>query len=538
VRFGKWLCLVLGVGFLVIAVVTGVIAVRSAVEVSAYHQARACLAGAPPAADCRQVVTGAVTGVVEYGGKSPDYALDVQTATGTLHIDFPSDSDMLSYAVDGNPAVVTMWREIPVAVTTDGRTEPTAQVPDTALAQNLGECAQALGVGVFFVLGGLAMVRNQRAVPRPMSTPSVAAWALALGLGALIVAIGGFTLGGHASRIGPVLVGMSLGLAVVAGLSTWVWISARRRIGAHQPAPAGGLTASGLLMPGEPVGEPAGGLPADGLPVDGLPAGGAPVPAIGPRRVRTRQPRRARPTVPLRMRLHPAAWLPVLRRTATSWSGLLLTVAVLLALLGTAVDGPPARAFRHAPACVGETNLRTCVGEFTAVINGFRTPAASNHNYADVSYVTADGAINAWVRLDGNSAALGRAAAAAESSQAPLTIEVWRKNIVGAQLSGTWHWAQGSPPGDTIPAVFLSISFGLLLLVVWLRVHRLNRRGGRTWRALIRQDLGQAAVGAGAIALLAYGFWPAAFLLLAVLAWLGASASIVRRRARSMVWTS
>jgi hypothetical protein len=238
------------------------------------------------------------------------------------------------------------------------------------------------------------------------------------------------------------------------------------------------------------------------------------------------------------MRLHPAAWLPIVRRTVPSWAGLLLTVAVLLALLGAAVDGPSARAFRHAPACAGETNLATCAGDFTAVVNGYRTPADNGDNYADVSYVTADGVINTWIRFDGNGAALGRAAAAAEKLQTPLTIKVWRKSIVGADLGGTWHWAQGDPPGDAIPVAFLSVSFGLLLLVVWLRVHRLSRRGGRPESRLILQDLGQAAAGAGVITLLAYGIWPAAFLMLAVLAWLGMSARSARRSARSLALVS
>jgi hypothetical protein len=221
----------------------------------------------------------------------------------------------------------------------------------------------------------------------------------------------------------------------------------------------------------------------------------------------------------------------------SSWAGVVLTVAVLLALLGTAVDGPSARAFRHAPACAAETNLATCAGSFTAIINGVRTPG-NGDNYADVSYVTADGVINTWVRFDGDSAALGRAATADENQRTPLTIKVWRKSIVGAELGGTWHWAQGSPPGDAIPVAFLSVSFGLLLSVVWMRTHRLRRRTRRPRRALILLELAQAAVGVGAITLLAYGFWPAAFGMLAVLAWLGQSAWGSNRSARVMALTS
>src|SRR5262249_3585119 len=133
--------------------------------------------------------------------------------------------------------------------------------------------------------------------------------------------------------------------------------------------------------------------------------------------------------------------------------------------------GPPARAFRHAPACVGETNLATCVGDFTAVINGVRAPA-NGADFADVSYVTHDGAINAWARFDGDAATIVRMANVDESAGTQLRIRVWRRSIVGADLGGSWHWAQGNPPGDTIPAVFLAVSFALLLFVVRLRIHR------------------------------------------------------------------
>jgi hypothetical protein len=391
----------------------------------------------------------------------------------------------------------------------------------------LAEAAEAGGVGVFFVLGGLAARRNQLAVLRPISRPSVAASLLALGLGALVIAIGGFALGGKASRLGPALAGTGAALVVVAGLSTWFWISARRRLRANPPGPV--------------AGPPATDAATNGTATMGSPrtvASSAQLAIGAAARRASRQRRRARPSVPLRMRLHPAAWLPVVRRTASSWAGLVLTVAVLLALLGTAVDGSSVRTFRHAPACAGETNLATCAGDFTAVINGIRTPADSGDNYADVSYVTADGVINSWIRFHGNSVALGRAAVADQNQQIPLTIKVWRKAIIGADLGGTWHWAQGAPPGDAIPVAFLSVSFGLLLLVVWLRVHRLSRRGGRPERRLILQDLGQAAVGAGTITMLAYGLWPAAFLMLAVLAWLGLSVRSARRSARSLVLAS
>lgn len=47
-----------------------------------------------------------------------------------------SDSPMLGYAVNGDPALMTMWRGVPGSVSADGRTEPTAAVPDVAATKD------------------------------------------------------------------------------------------------------------------------------------------------------------------------------------------------------------------------------------------------------------------------------------------------------------------------------------------------------------------------------------------------------------------
>ena len=52
VRFTGWFCLLVGVARLAAATVLGVLAVTQAAEISAYHNARACLAGATRDADC------------------------------------------------------------------------------------------------------------------------------------------------------------------------------------------------------------------------------------------------------------------------------------------------------------------------------------------------------------------------------------------------------------------------------------------------------------------------------------------------------
>lgn len=499
-RFSGWFCLVLGVAFVFAAGVLGVLAIQQATEISAYHHARACPAGAPSNADCLQAVGGSVAAVTEFpgGGRvSADYALDVRTASTTLHLTFSSDSPMLGFAVDGGPAVVTMWHGMAVSVVTDGRSEVTVSVPQTALARDLGNSEKAGGVGVFFVLGALAIRRNRRpGGMQPLTRPLLAS---ALGLGGIVVAIGGIALGGQPSRLGPDLAATGAALVVVLGLSAWLGVSVKRRV---SQSPASHARAQGM----------AGDAPGLHTPV--------------------MRPAPPTPTArtPLRTRMRLTNWARVLGGPAAASLLGGLIVAVLFGVLLTSQDGPPAYAFRHAPACAGETNLATCAGDFTAVINGVRAPA-NGASFADVSYATYDGAINTWARFDGDPAAIARMAGADENTRTPLRIRVWRGSIVGAELGGSWHWAQGNPPGNAVPAVFLAASFGLLLLVVRLRIHRRAGSGVSGQRLLI-EDLGQAAAAAGSIVLLAYGFWPGAILALAVLLWLGLSArrSTQRRR--------
>jgi hypothetical protein len=503
VRFSGWVCLVLGVAGLLAAGLLAILAIQQATELSAYHHARACLGGAPSGADCLRAVRGSVAGVTESAGSgrvSGDYALDVRTASTTLHLTFSSDSPVLGYAVDGDPAVVTVWRGVPVSVVTDGRTEVTTSVPDAALADDVGNSEVAGGVGLLFVFGAWAIRRNWRpGGTQLLAPPLLAAGLPALLLGGIVVMFGGIALGGKPSRLGPDLAITGGALVAVLGLSVGLAISAMRR--ASQP-PASLAHAQGMASDAHIL-----------------------YTSVSPTAPPARMAR-----MPVRARMHPANWARGLGARASAYIPVLLTVAVLFGVFLTSQDGPPARAFRHAPACVGETNLATCAGDFTAVINGVRGPA-NGANFADVSYVTSDGAINSWARFDGDAATLVRLATADENASAPLRIRVWRRSIVGAELGGTWHWAQGNPPGDTVPAVFLAVSFGLLMIVVRLCIHRRAVPWENSQRLLI-DDLGQAAAAAGSIVLLAYGFWPGAILALAVLLWLGVSVrqSTQRRR--------
>jgi hypothetical protein len=431
---------------------------------------------------------------------SADYALDVRTASRTLHLTFSADSPMLRYAVDGARAVVTMWRGVPVSVVTGGRSEVTASVPVTGLARDLGNSEEAGGAGVFFVLGAVAIRRNRRAGgTQPLTRPVRAAALLALVLGGVVVVIGGIALGGQPSRLGPDLAATGAALVFVLGLSAWLGIRVRRQASHSLASLARAQAFAGSAHdPHTPV------LPA-----------APPTPTA---------------RTPLQTRMHPANWARVLRDPAAGFLLGGLTVAVLSGVFLTSMDGPAARAFRHAPACDGETNLATCAGDFTAVINGVRAPA-NGALFADVSYATDDGAINTWVRFDGDPATIVRMASTDQNARTPLRISVWRRSIVGAELGGSWHWAQGNPPGNTIPAVFLAVSFALLLLVVRLPIHR--RAGSDANRQrLLADDLGQVAAAAGSLVLLGYGFWPGAILALATLLWLGLSARRSTQRNR------
>jgi hypothetical protein len=498
-----WFCLTVGAILLFAGVVSGILAIQHATEIAAYHHARACPAGAPFSADCLRTVDGSVAGVTEVSG---DNELAVQTASTTLHLRFSSDSPMLGYAVDGNLAVVTTWRGIPVSVMTDGRSDVSMSVPETALAGDLSFAETTGGMGLVFVVMALLIRQGRRTGTgytylrrRPLAAAAVSM----LVPGGLVVAIGGGILDGQPSRLGPDLTLTGGALVVVAGLSAWFGVVTRRR--------AAEATGRFARPPG--VTEGAYGLSAPVVPTTSSTA--LPMPAAGTR---------------LRMRTHPATAARVLSARAVAYVPMLLTVAVLFGVFVTVHDGPLARAFRTAPACIGQTNLTTCVGDFTAVINGVRAPA-NGANGADVSYVTSDGAINTWASFGGNTATIVRLASTDEEASTPVRIRVWRGAIVAAQYGGQWHSVWDGPPGNTIPTIFLAVSFALLLLAVRLRIRR--RAASETTRGrLLIEDVGQVAVAACSVVLLAYGFWPGAALAVAVLVWLGLSVRQSMQRKR------
>jgi hypothetical protein len=525
VRFAGWFCLVLGVPFLIGAGVVGILAIQQATEISAYHTARPCPAGAGLDADCLRAVSGTVAGVTESpgGDRIPaQWQLDVKTSSTTLHLTFASDNPMLGYALDGNSAVVTTWRGVPVSVVTGGFTEVTTSIPETALASDVGNAEEAGGAGLLFVTSALAIRENGRAGDSRLKTrPALAAAFLGLLMGSLVIMISGWALGGKPSRLDPDLAVTGAAMVLVVGLSVWAWSSARaRRVDVDLGGPG--------RVPG-------------GVHALHGPAVTASQPPFGPAAPSSDAAQPATITRP-----RPASRARTLGAVALGWLMPGLTVAVLFGVFLTSHDGPPARAYRHAPACVGETNLTTCAGNFTAGINGVRTPA-NGRNSADISYVTADGVINTWATFDGDSGVLARLAEADKSADTPLTIRVWRGSIVGAQLGSSWHWAEGDPPGDMIPVVFLAVSFGLLLLVVRLRIHRrVASRSRANSRLLIddqgqvagqvfADDVGQVIAAAASIVLLAFGYWPGAILALAVLLWLAISVRQSTRRSRMRI---
>jgi hypothetical protein len=417
------LCLVIGVAFLVHAGMVVIQAVQQADEISAYQHARACPAGAASAADCLDRVHGTVAAVTEVpadiGNRLPAvFALNVRTESSTLRLSFESDSPMLGHAVDGDRAVVTMWRGVPVSVVTDGRSDVTTSVPRTAARRDLGDSVEAGCGAAIFIAAPWAIRRKgwTRVVP-PSTSPSV-------------------------------------------------------------------IIPPAAVLPSTPM---------------------------------TRTPRR-----PLLALLSSASWGRVLEGGAVATViPVLLTVAVVFGGAVTTQDGAAARALRHAPPCTGETNLATCADDFTAVINGVRAPA-NGANGAEVSFVTASGAINTWATFGGTKAPIAPMASAAENARAQLRIRVWRRSVIGAEFGGSWHWANGDPPDYVIPATLLAVSFALLLFMTRLRVHR-RAGSGTDKQNLIADDIGQVSAAAGSVLLAAYGFWAGAILGLAVLAWLGLS---------------
>jgi len=164
------------------------------------------------------------------------------------------------------------------------------------------------------------------------------------------------------------------------------------------------------------------------------------------------------------------------------------------------------------------------VGDFTAVINGVRGPTNGGNagDGADVSFATADGAINTWATIAGKTAPIAGLASADENARTQLRIRVWRRSVIGAEIGGRWYWANGDPPGYVIPATLLAVSFALLLLLVRLRMHR-RAGSGADRQDLLFADLGQVSGAVGSVLLLVYGFWAGAILGVAVLAWLGLS---------------
>ncbi len=518
-RFWSWPIAVIGGGCIIAAAALGIGTISEAAKLSAYHDARPCPAGAPGGSSCLQTIPGTVTAVTEFPGGyrvSPDYALDVRTRSGTLDLGFSSDNPMLAYATDGSPATVTMWRDIAVLVSTDGRSAPTVGVPETALARDLGNTEKSLAVGIFLIFAFMgARMQQRRAGPGPVRPLRHLAM-IGLLLSAFVLVGAAIGLGGQPSRLAPDLIGTGIGLAVVTGLTVWAGVRLRRNAASSeaghggQPAHARYTTSS----PGYDAPHPPGHVQAAWR------AGGA-----------------AGLAGPARPRLSPGQRTVVWRRAVGTFAfpflmpGLI--VGVLFGIGLTAHDGPQARAYQDAPACTGQANVASCAGYFTAYVNGVRT-SATGAGGAEVSFATPPrGVINAWGDFWGN---VAPTAESYEQGHTLTTIRAWRGTIVGAQFGNTWQWVNGAPPGDTAPVILLATCFALLLLAVRLRVHSLARHAavsGADRRRLILEDAGQTVTAAAGVVLLAAGFWPGALLALGALAWLGLSVRAVTRRGRT-----
>ena len=200
-----------------------------------------------------------------------------------------------------------------------------------------------------------------------------------------------------------------------------------------------------------------------------------------------------------------------------------LAVALLILLVGSMVNAFNIRAFRDAPACQGENNLSVCVGNFTGYVNGVRT-SPQDTGTAEISYATADGVINNWGNFSGNGQALADTAKAEETAGAPITIEVWKDGIVGAEIGATWYWTSGNPPSRTLSVVFLAAIVALELLLTRCRadLRARSRRGSgikAERRRLVLEDVCQVGVSAVGIWLLLSAYWWGGLFIVGVAGW-------------------
>lgn len=231
------------------------------------------------------------------------------------------------------------------------------------------------------------------------------------------------------------------------------------------------------------------------------------------------QQQQAAPSIRLRAALGHLYRLPKLR----SYLSGALAVALLILLVSSMVNAFNIRAFRDAPACQGENNLSVCVGNFTGYVNGVRT-SPQNTGTAEISYATADGVINNWGNFSGNGQALADTAKAEETASAPITIEVWKDGIVGAEIGATWHWTSGNPPSGILSVVFLAAFVALELLLTRCRADlraRSSRGSGikADRRRLALEDVCQVGVSAVGIWLLLSTYWWGGLFIVGVAGW-------------------
>ena len=123
-----------------------------------------------------------------------------------------------------------------------------------------------------------------------------------------------------------------------------------------------------------------------------------------------------------------------------------------------------------------------------------------------------DGVINSWGDFSGNGQALADTAKAEETDRAPITIEVWKDGLVGAEIGATWYWTSGNPPGGTLSVVFLAAFVALELLLTWCRAHLRARSSPGSGikaerRTLALADVSQVGVSAVGIWLLLSTYW-------------------------------
>ncbi len=505
----------IGVFCLVASGVCGVLAVQDFAAEQAYRSAVPCGSATTTAASCLTDVTATVTAVSEVGGQTPSYQLGLSSRAGAVTVSFPGDNVVLGYAADGSTVTAEYWRGKVVSVTGQAGSATTTDAPPLAFARNLGGTLFALSFALYALL--VAWVAREQPRRAPGSLGPLGSFVVILvGIGGLVPMVCGWHLFQNPTALHGTLVAGGCALVVVVGLAGWAAVASRRRR-RREAARRAGAPSSAAVAPAAAV------VPQ--------PRAAWLTPALTDEIVLL-----ARPTRRQRARaVDKGSPRPVFETTRLfGWGGVVLFALLFFAAFITLNDGPNMRAYDSAPACPAPATSPGCRGLVPVLVDGVRA-ATGGGEAVDISFATADGAVNAWNQFD--SSALTRQAQQLQQAETVIPAQVWGDRVLGVQLDGTMHWAQGDPPDDSFAAGSLAVLAGLALLLNRARTRfRHPERGPRTGRWLL-DDAAQLVLTAAGVWLMAVGIGWGVLPLVGGLGWSQWSvprAGVLRRR-RSLI---